>query len=83
MLNELVAAQCTGGDPASGCGCRSGSDPYAWLVMFDTTPKDCTVTVEEVLANEIVKSLVMPDVTIDGEQVLSIGFGVTGIPASH
>lgn len=83
MLDELVAAQCAGGDAASGCGCRSGTDPYAWLVMFDTSPKDCTVTTQEVLNNEIVKSLVMPDITIDGEQVLSIGFGVAGTPSTH
>ncbi|HEY5924394.1 MAG TPA: hypothetical protein VIV11_22105 [Kofleriaceae bacterium] len=44
--------------------------------MIDTTPRDYMLTQEEFNKNSLIQSLFSPDVTIDGDKMLSIGFRV-------
>ena len=83
-LEQLVAAQCTlVGPPA--CGCATTTDEYDaryWLGSFDVAPKDCVITAEEIVKSSIVISLTSPDVAIDGEHLLSFGFGFEAVAAA-
>ena len=63
------------------CGCTSGSSGATVIGLFDTSPKDCKVTVTEISNNSLIQALFAPDVTIDGMQALSFGVQVTAVPA--
>lgn len=64
---------------AADCGCASGSTGKTILNLFDTTPKNCTVTVEEISGNTLIQSLLAPDVKIDGKDALSLGIKATTV----
>ena len=64
---------------AAGCGCMSGSTGKTILNLFDTMPKNCAVTVEEIKNNSLIQSLLAPDVTIDGKTALSLGIKATTV----
>ncbi len=66
---------------ANSCGCPSGTTGKTIIGLFDTTPKDCGVTVEEIKTNSLIQSLLAPDVTIDGQDALSIGIEVSTVNA--
>lgn len=67
---------------AADCGCGSGSTGKTILNLFDTMPKDCTVTVDEIKGNTLIQSLLAPDVTIDGKMALSLGIKATTVKAT-
>jgi hypothetical protein len=77
QLDPLVKADCPGTTPPD-CGCTAGSTGRTVLNLFDTNPKNCIVTVEEIRDNTLIKSLLAPDVTIDGLKALSLGIKVEG-----
>ncbi|MGE5186314.1 MAG: hypothetical protein ACM31C_29870 [Acidobacteriota bacterium] len=54
----------------------------ALVALFDTSPKDCTISLTEVQNNSLIKSLLAPDVTIENQPALSFGMQVTAVPAS-
>jgi hypothetical protein len=58
---------------ASDCGCMAGSTGRTILNLFDTMPKNCMVTIEEIVNNTLIQSLLAPDVKIDGMDALSLG----------
>ncbi len=58
---------------AADCGCMAGSTGKTILNLFDTMPKNCAVTVEEIKNNTLIQSLLAPDVTINGKMALSLG----------
>jgi hypothetical protein len=64
------------------CGCVDGSTGKTILGLFDTTPKDCAVTVSEIQNNSLIMSLLAPDVTINGKMALSLGIQVTAVGAT-
>jgi hypothetical protein len=64
------------------CGCVDGSTGKTILGLFDTAPKDCTVTVTEIQTNSLIMSLLAPDVTINGKMALSLGINVTTVGAT-
>lgn len=79
FLTARVALDCTLEPPVSTCGCTDPRDGYGghyWLEMFDTSPKDCTISDYEVIYNPVVQSLTWPDVMIDGDPFLSFGFAI-------
>lgn len=79
QLDTLVAA-CTGTPKTPPlCGCMSGTSGAQILALFDTTPADCSVTLEEIKNNSIIKTLLAPDVVIEGVDALSLGIGVTAV----
>lgn len=61
------------------CGCEAGSTGRTILTLFDTTPKNCMVTIEEIKGNSLIQSLLSPDVTINGRQALSLGLKVEAV----
>jgi len=52
------------------------SDHVAFFRMLDTQPNDFNVTFDEFKSNNLIESLLAPDITIDGTKMLSIGFKV-------
>ena len=67
---------------AEDCGCTSGSTGRTILNLFDTMPKDCGVTVDEIKNNTLIQSLLAPDVTIDGKMALSLGIKASAVKAT-
>jgi hypothetical protein len=82
QLVPIVMAQCTMLTLPPGCGCTAGSTGATILNLFDNAPKDCNVTVEEIQNNTLLKSLLAPDVTIEGRMALSLGIKVKGVKAT-
>jgi len=78
-FDATVQQACPGAPPS--CGCAGGSQGQTMQQLFDTTPKDCTISLAEVKNNSLIQSLVAPDVMIDGQQALSLGFGFTAVKA--
>jgi hypothetical protein len=68
---------CPGTAPS--CGCAAGSTGESIHGLFDTSPVNCVITVQEIKSNSLVQSLLAPDVTIDGQQALSFGIGFTAV----
>jgi hypothetical protein len=78
QLADVITRDCTT-TIAPDCGCKASSTGKTLIGLFDTTPKDCKVTVEEIQNNNLIKSLLAPDVTIDGVMALSLGISVTAV----
>jgi hypothetical protein len=76
----IIAEDCNGAAPPD-CAC-TGSTGRTILNLFDAPPQDCMVTVQEIQNNQLIKSLLSPDVTIDGMKALSLGIKVEGIKAT-
>ncbi|HUJ62470.1 MAG TPA: hypothetical protein VLX92_28400 [Kofleriaceae bacterium] len=94
QLGPIVQRDCCGLSTSPGgvtcdpnanpsCGCTSGSTGAQLLSLFDTMPKDCTVTVSEIQNNNLIKSLLAPDVTINGTMALSLGIKATAVGATY
>jgi hypothetical protein len=72
QLVDLIAGDCTELDNPPDCGCTADSTGGKVLSLFDTQDAtgadgmDCAVTVEEIKSNNIVNSLLTPDVTVEG-----------------
>ncbi|MGE5186423.1 MAG: hypothetical protein ACM31C_30415 [Acidobacteriota bacterium] len=64
------------------CYCADGSTGKTILGLFDTSPKDCAVTTDEISSNSLIMSLLAPDVTIEGKMALSLGINVTAVGAT-
>ena len=67
---------------AADCGCMANSTGKTVLGLFDTMPKNCVLTVEEIQNAPLIKSLLAPDVTIDGKMALSLGLKVSAAKAT-
>lgn len=74
------------GDTANGCVFDDATTGKTVLGLFDKAPKDCMVSVDEVLNNQLIKSLLQPDVctmaTCTAADGLSLGIQVTAVPAT-
>jgi hypothetical protein len=82
QIEPLIARDCTGIAPPDPCGCEANSTGKTVIGLFDTSPKDCTVSIEEIKTNSLIQSLLAPDVTIDGQEALSVGLKVTTVAAT-
>jgi hypothetical protein len=80
QLVPIITAECPMPQDAD-CGCPSGT-ARTILNLFDTAPKDCMVSVQEIADNTLIKSLLAPDVTIDGQKALSLGIKVKATKAT-
>jgi hypothetical protein len=84
QLGPLIMRDCTMlSNPAGGCGCAADSTGKTILGLFDTNPKDCSVSVDEIKNNSLIVSLLAPDVTIDGKMALSLGVKATAVKATY
>jgi len=81
QIAPLVSADCPGTVPPD-CGCATGSTGRTILNLFDAVPKDCKITVDEIANNTLIKSLLAPDVTIEGKMALSLGLKVKTVKAT-
>ncbi len=93
QLGPIILRDCCGASTSPGgatcnpngnppCGCTDGSTGKTILGLFDTSPKDCTVSVMEIQNNSLIMSLLAPDVTINGKMALSLGINVTAVGAT-
>jgi hypothetical protein len=73
QLVPTIEDDCTDLNNPPNCGCADGSTGKTILGLFDTTPKDCMVTVDEIKNNSLIVSLLAPDVKINGKDALSLG----------
>lgn len=82
QLQPLIMRDCTSTTPPD-CGCMTGSTGKTILNLFDTTPKDCSVTVDEIKNNSLINSLLAPDVcstdSCDAPDALSLGLKATAV----
>jgi hypothetical protein len=58
-------------------------DHIAFFRMLDTQPADQKLTRDEVVNNPLIKSLLSPDLKIDGDLYVSIGFNVHLTPCAN
>jgi hypothetical protein len=71
------------------CGCTASSTGEQLISLFDkpmsadcpSCVQDCEITVGEIRENNIIRSFLDPDVTIDGVDALSLGIGFTAVGA--
>jgi hypothetical protein len=84
QLVPIIARDCTMlANPGAGCGCAADSTGKTVLSLFDTNPKDCAVTTEEIQTNSLIVSLLAPDVTINGKMALSLGIKASAVKATY
>jgi hypothetical protein len=82
QIVPLIADDCPGpGNTPPNCNCANPSTGRTIMMLFDTTPKDCVVTKEEIQGNALIMSLLSPDVKIDGKDALSLGIKVKATKA--
>jgi hypothetical protein len=90
-FDSTIQAQCCG-TPSSpqptcnynatpSCGCSSGTGATL-LAVFDTS-HDCTVSLPEFENNPLIKSVLAPDMTINGAPALSVGVGFSAVGAEY
>jgi hypothetical protein len=81
QINRLVRVSCPGTTPPD-CGCGLGpSKSRALLIAFDGSPRDCSVSADEIRNNVAVRAVVGPDVTIGSEPTLSAGLEIQAVSA--
>lgn len=76
QLQPTIARDCTDLTNPPDCGCAASSTGKTILGIFDKNPVDCKITQDEVVNNQVVASLLAPDVTINGVKALSLGIRV-------
>jgi hypothetical protein len=79
QIVPIITRDCPNTPPAADCGCMTGATGKTILNLFDTMPKDCGVTVDEIKNNTLIQSLLAPDVKINGTDALSLGIKATTV----
>jgi hypothetical protein len=83
-VSGQITRDCTMLTAPPGCGCKSGSTGATVISLFDKAPANCEITLEEIKNNDLIKTLLAPDVMLKdatGATVpaLSVGVGVTAV----
>jgi hypothetical protein len=73
----ILSRDCTG-SPPPGCGCVAGSTGATIISVFDAN-HDCAVSAMELANNNLIQTLLGPDVTINGMAGTSFGVGFTAV----
>lgn len=81
-FNAVVQRDCTALTSPPQCGCATSSTGATLISLFDTQTPDCSISLAEIENNSLVQSLFQPDVTIEGQQALSVGVAVTAVGAT-
>jgi len=79
QLATTIDDDCPGHVPQD-CMCTPSSTGENVLNLFDADG-DCTITVTELQSDPLISGFLMPDVTIDGTDALSIGIKFTAVGA--
>ena len=91
QVEGILARDCgTGTRPPPTCNCAAGSTSVTLLNLFDGditgTTKDCTISVDEIAGNPLIKGLLSPDVcsakTCTAPDSLSLGIQVQTVKAT-
>lgn len=80
-LTAQIAADCNALTSPPTCGCTDGSTGKTFVGLFDAS-HDCHVTVDEISSSSLVTALFAPDITIGGQQAVSLGVGITAVHAA-
>lgn len=80
-LNAQIAHDCNALTSPPQCGCASGSTGATDVQLFDTTA-DCNITVTEIKNNSLIGALFAPDVTVENQSAISVGFAVNAVDAT-
>jgi hypothetical protein len=80
QLADTITMDCPNPVPPN-CGCDPGSTGENILSTFDAND-DCQITVPELQSDPLISGFLMPDVTIDGVDALSIGLKFTAVGAT-
>jgi hypothetical protein len=76
-FQATVTRDCPTATPPN-CICAD-SDGKQLMNLFDTSPKDCAISVIEVKQNSVIQTLLAPDVTVNGTKGLSFGTSATAV----
>lgn len=81
-VNDILTEDCPEPrDPNMGCSCMAGSTGETLMGIFDEAG-DCDVTEQDVRDNNLIETLLRPDVSTDGDDepdALSVGVGATAV----
>lgn len=80
-MQSDIMRDCTALSSPPNCGCAAASSGKNWLELVDAPPKDCQITAAELKANSLFMSLFAPDVMVEGQPALSVGFKATAVEA--
>jgi hypothetical protein len=80
-MSAAVADDCTTTTPP-GCGCATNSDGKTAIALFDKTPADCSISLDEIVNSPLVQNLLEPDVMVDGQMALSLGVRASAVSAA-
>ena len=80
-IEAQVMRDCTMLANPPGCGCASSSSGATMLNLFDTAPRNCSVSVQELRDSSLIQSLLAPDVMLEGQMCLSYGVRATAVAA--
>jgi hypothetical protein len=69
-FNDMIRRDCD-----ASCNCKEYSAGRTIETYFDSPTVDCNVTVDEIAQNALIASLFAPDVTLDGQKLVSFGVG--------
>ena len=75
QMNRIVHAECAQPTGKPPCGCIDNTRAELLQSTFDDD-NNCEIGAAEVSSNGLVKSILAPDIVIDGEQLLSFGVGI-------
>jgi hypothetical protein len=64
------------------CGCVDGSEGKTLIALFDLSPHDCQISVDEIHNNSLFQALLAPDLVIEGKTAISVGVKVTAVHAT-
>ncbi len=76
-----IAHDCTALQSPPQCGCTANSSGATLLMLLDAN-HDCVVTTMEIHDNSLMMNLFAPDVTVENQQAISIGFAFTAVDAT-
>jgi hypothetical protein len=87
QIASTMAAECPGCPGGAACvytnnpPCNCTGTAATIVSVFAGASKSCVITAQDLENNTLVKSVLSPDVTIDGMPALSIGLNVTAVGA--
>jgi hypothetical protein len=64
------------------CECEPGGVGEKVIAQLDKNPADCGISLAEVQSDPVTAAQLAPDVMVDGQPGLSIGFGVSAVKGS-
>ncbi len=81
-ITAVVARDCPGEVATPPCGCTAETVGGTMLGLLDDTPPDCQISLAELRDSSGTQSLIAPDITIDGVDLLSYAISFTAVPAT-